>query len=583
MLTPPDNLKEIACSTRVDTNFDYANVYNDLDKSYRDTPYTQQVPASILGEVRDQKSWGHDYRPDDPYYHFPTSSYKPNGGLTPWYEVSPAVDYPEVFTPNGAAAGSSLPVYTPPGTPPTASYGSSPVSTSPPTIAPAPAGATPIKPSGNDNDNGQSAEGETSNPDGTRDGDDSVEEIGLAVGTQNPPSKLPDDVPLGSDRVELSGATIKIRILTPLVDLTRGGYSWLRIPTYIDDFDIGKIDALNPEDRTVTLSEEFGGGTIDLDFLIEFFDQMPGLATVSAEDRADALREAIELAQAAEEFERLVQEKIDERNKRIGTIQRSVRNISDWIGEGETLGETVRRLATADVYDDMLDEFFDMQERLFNVFSILNTEAGGKLSDDEIRARTTSIAEEYFGMSEADLRTIADDIRNPKVMLAGIGSAKARKVLQQLFRNSARSRIAPALLQLTKRVGKSGLTKYLMLRAGSMPAAQAYKQIVAEKHHPIARFLGGVDEQVWARLGGQPGGTHKAIHSLLRASLDKRGLKFLANISQVRARQWLKDHPDRMKDVLNSILESSRQLDIAFGTNVTQKVWLNIILKNFRP
>ena len=138
MLTPPDNLKEIACSTRVDTNFDYANVYNDLDKSYRDTPYTQQVPASILGEVRDQKSWGHDYRPDDPYYHFPTSWYKPNGGLTPWYEVSPAVDYPEVFTPNGAAAGSSLPVYTPPGTPPTASYGSSPVSTSPPPIAPAP-------------------------------------------------------------------------------------------------------------------------------------------------------------------------------------------------------------------------------------------------------------------------------------------------------------------------------------------------------------------------------------------------------------------------------------------------------------
>ena len=186
-------------------------------------------------------------------------------------------------------------------------------------------------------------------------------------------------------------------------------------------------------------------------------------------------------------------------------------------------------------------------------------------------------------MSEADLRTIADDIRNPKVMLAGIGSAKARKVLQQLFRNSASSRIAPALLKLTKRVGKSGLTKYLRLRAGSMPAAQAYKQIVAEKHHPIARFLGGVDEQVWALLGGQPVGTHKAIHSLLRASLDKRGLKFLANISQVRARQWLKDHPDRMKDVLNSILESSRQLDIAFGTNVTQKVWLNIILKNFRP
>ena len=95
----------------VDITYYDASSSGEPDTSYRDGPYMQQVPASILGKVRDQKSWDQANLPG-------TSTYTPSNGTTPWFQASPAADYPGVFTPNPTTAGATLPVYTPPGSPP---------------------------------------------------------------------------------------------------------------------------------------------------------------------------------------------------------------------------------------------------------------------------------------------------------------------------------------------------------------------------------------------------------------------------------------------------------------------------------
>lgn len=105
----------------VDIHYYDISSSGDPDTTYRDGPYLQHVPTSILGKVRDQKSWDQGNLPG-------TSTYTPAHGDNPWFEASPAVDFPGVFTGNGVSAGSTLPVYTPPGSPPAASFGAPPPS-----------------------------------------------------------------------------------------------------------------------------------------------------------------------------------------------------------------------------------------------------------------------------------------------------------------------------------------------------------------------------------------------------------------------------------------------------------------------
>jgi len=102
-------------------------------------------------------------------------------------------------------------------------------------------------------------------------------------------------------------------------------------------------------------------------------------------------------------------------------------------------------------------------------------------------------------------------------------------------------------------------------------------------HHPVPKFLGGLDAQSLAKI---PKAAHKDLHELLHAALKKQGFELSAfggkgsSIADWAA--YLERNPGMQRKAFDTVLDVTRAVDMKHGTNITQEFWKNIMLKNFR-
>jgi hypothetical protein len=101
-------------------------------------------------------------------------------------------------------------------------------------------------------------------------------------------------------------------------------------------------------------------------------------------------------------------------------------------------------------------------------------------------------------------------------------------------------------------------------------------------HHPIPKFLGGDGEQELANI---PSSVHVEFHSLLRQFLKEAGFDRPIGGVNGTTRLWAQDFaatPGAQDRALIQVLRASVKIDAKHGTDITQKLWKNLVEENYK-
>jgi hypothetical protein len=93
--------------------------------------------------------------------------------------------------------------------------------------------------------------------------------------------------------------------------------------------------------------------------------------------------------------------------------------------------------------------------------------------------------------------------------------------------------------------------------------------------------LGGDVSQTLSKLDPK---VHSLFHSLLGRNLRRAGIPLHVGGRGGSARDWaqyMNANPGSQRRAFDAVLETSRAIDLKFGTEITQDVWKNIIGSNF--
>jgi hypothetical protein len=102
-----------------------------------------------------------------------------------------------------------------------------------------------------------------------------------------------------------------------------------------------------------------------------------------------------------------------------------------------------------------------------------------------------------------------------------------------------------------------------------------------DSHHPLAKFLGGRQEQILAKI---PREVHQEFHQVLREELRNVGLNLPIGGrtgSTVDWARYLGDDAARQGKAFDATLKASRAIDAKYGTEITQSVWTNLVGERF--
>jgi hypothetical protein len=97
----------------------------------------------------------------------------------------------------------------------------------------------------------------------------------------------------------------------------------------------------------------------------------------------------------------------------------------------------------------------------------------------------------------------------------------------------------------------------------------------SELHHPIPRFLGGLDKQVLSRI---PTNVHQELHSQLRAALKAAGNRPEAggNATRVQWREYLAMTPGSQQRAIDTLSTVTNQIDAKYGTTIASDLAQNL-------
>jgi hypothetical protein len=128
------------------------------------------------------------------------------------------------------------------------------------------------------------------------------------------------------------------------------------------------------------------------------------------------------------------------------------------------------------------------------------------------------------------------------------------------------------------------LHKRLLAAKTEQEAAEIVGKFLAtpfDSHHPLARFLGGHPEQLLSKI---PRDVHQEFHQVLREELKAVGLDLPIGSTAGSARKWaeyLSKDPTRQGKAFDAVLRASRAIDAKHGTEITEKVWKNLVGEKF--
>ena len=102
-----------------------------------------------------------------------------------------------------------------------------------------------------------------------------------------------------------------------------------------------------------------------------------------------------------------------------------------------------------------------------------------------------------------------------------------------------------------------------------------------DRHHPLARFLGGHSDQLLSTI---PREVHIEFHKVLREELKAAGFNLPIGGSAGSTIKWvehLSKDPASQGKAFDAVLKSSRAIDAKHGTEITEKVWKNLVGEKF--
>lgn len=150
--------------------------------------------------------------------------------------------------------------------------------------------------------------------------------------------------------------------------------------------------------------------------------------------------------------------------------------------------------------------------------------------------------------------------------------------------------IAALPVRLVERVGKLSAQKQALLHQrllaahSEREAATIVEEFLAtpfDRHHPLAKFLGGEPKQFLAEI---PRPIHQEFHALLREELRAAGFTLRIGGPGGEAARWaahFSKNNGSQGRAFDAVLRASRAIDAKHGTTVTQWVWQNLIGKRF--
>ena len=130
---------------------------------------------------------------------------------------------------------------------------------------------------------------------------------------------------------------------------------------------------------------------------------------------------------------------------------------------------------------------------------------------------------------------------------------------------------------------KSSTSSGTVIIDDAIGATNSAAKIATELHHPLPKFLGGFLDQVRTKLS-KP--VHKEFHALLRNNLKNAGIPLNVGARGGSAADWARymtANPDAQRKAFDAVLETSRAIDLKYGTKFVQDVWTNLICGNFTP
>jgi hypothetical protein len=103
----------------------------------------------------------------------------------------------------------------------------------------------------------------------------------------------------------------------------------------------------------------------------------------------------------------------------------------------------------------------------------------------------------------------------------------------------------------------------------------------SELHHPIPRFLGGLDKQVLSRI---PTNVHQELHSRLRSALKAAEVRPPAGGNATRD-EWLNyldAAPGSQQRAFETLTEVTAQIDAKYGTKIASDLSENLTQAHYR-
>jgi hypothetical protein len=103
-----------------------------------------------------------------------------------------------------------------------------------------------------------------------------------------------------------------------------------------------------------------------------------------------------------------------------------------------------------------------------------------------------------------------------------------------------------------------------------------------ERHHPIPKFLGGDIQQI---LVDVPSALHQHYHRLLSVELKARGITRPIGGRGGSKDDWAQhftDNPGTQTEAFNAVIDSARNFDYMYGTDILEAVWKNFSTGSYK-